>query len=231
MNWRFKLVAALSTLLVLILFFLNLPIRKFRLTRKFGSKVEAVIGWLWGIALVRGAFGVKINVVADGKLGKGPFMIVSNHVSMLDIPVLLVALRGMNFRFLAAEELFGIPVLGSAMRWSNHIPFDRRDKRAMAGTYKSLGERCFEHGQSVHVFPEGTRSPEGIGRMFGSSAFATAIRNDVEILPIRMWYSADMSEVEVLVGESIPTDEMTRIRSKFLSRQIREWMINTPRPG
>jgi len=226
---RFVLVAGLSTLLALALFSVNQYIRMFPPTRRFGSKVEAVIGWLWGIALARGAQGMKVRVVGEKPRGRRPFVIVANHTSMLDIFALFVALRGMDFRFVAAEELFRMPVFGWAMRRSNHIPFNRRDLRSMVETYKSLKERCFRHGQSVAVFPEGTRGPEI--REFGDSIFTRAIRDGVDILPIRIWYSRGGSRADVLIGPVIPVKGMGRTDGARLSESVRQWIVETPKPA
>ena len=228
MNVRLKLVGGVSTVLVLALFVINLSIRKFPLTRRIGSKIEAVIGRFWGIVLVRAA-GLRVNVSGGRSLNGGPFMVVANHTSMLDIPILLVALNGMNFRFLAAKELFQIKIFGKAMRFSNHIPFDRSDPRAMVETYDSLNDRCFRHGQSVAVFPEGTRGLEIIE--FGERGFITAIRDSVNLLPIRIWISDDSSYADVLIGEPISTDGMKRSDGKRLSENVREWVVSASSPN
>ena len=186
-------------------------------------------GWLWGIALARGGHGLKGRVAGKRPRGRKPLVVVANHTSMLDIAVLFVALRGMDFRFVAAEELFKIKIFGTAMRRSNHIPFNRRDQRSMVETYKSLNKRCFRHGQSVAVFPEGTRSADITE--FGDSIFTWAIRDGVGILPVRIWYSDDASLADVLIGEEISTKGMGRTDGSKLSESVRQWVIDAPRPG
>lgn len=223
-NARFVLVAFPVTLFVWVLFVINQYVRMFPPTRKFGSKVEAIAGWLWGIALAYGAHGMRVKVSGRRPHSRESFVIVSNHTSMLDVETLLVALRGMDFRFVAAEELFKMPVFGWAMRRSNHIPFNRSNPRSMAETYKSLKERCFRRGQSVVVFPEGTRSAEI--REFGDSIFTRAIRDGVSILPVRIFYSDDASRAEVLIGEEISTKAMTRVDGARVSEEVRQWMIH-----
>jgi len=197
-------------------------------TRKVGSKAEAAIGRFWGNVLSWGA-GLNIKVAGGESFDDAPFIIVANHTLILDTPILLVALKGLDFRFLAATKIFGIKILGQAMRLGGHIPFDREDKRAMVETYGSLKERCFRFGQSVAVFPEGTRSPEITE--FGDSVFTRAIRDGVSLLPVRIWVSDESSRVDVLIGRPIYTTGMRRGEGKRLTNEVRDWIKSVPRPG
>ncbi len=87
----------------------------------------------------------------------GPVLLVSNHVSVLDPPIIGGA-SPRELHFLAKEELFHVPVLGRLIRALNSRPVKRdgSDTRAL-----KTGLRLLEEGQALLVFPEGTRGVEG----------------------------------------------------------------------
>src|SRR5437016_3346186 len=58
----------------------------------------------------------------------GTYVFVSNHASLMDIPVLL-ALLPFQFRFFAKKGLFHIPFLGTHLRRAGHLPVDRTNAR------------------------------------------------------------------------------------------------------
>lgn len=87
----------------------------------------------------------------------GPVLLVSNHVSVLDPPIVGGA-APRELYFLAKEELFRVPLLGSLIHALNARPVKRdgADGRALKTTLRLLRE-----GGAVLVFPEGTRGVEG----------------------------------------------------------------------
>ena len=87
----------------------------------------------------------------------GPVLLVSNHVSVLD-PPLVGGAAPRPLVFMAKEELFGIPLFGRLIRALNARPVrrDGSDMRALKAALAVLAE-----GQAILVFPEGTRGEEG----------------------------------------------------------------------
>jgi 1-acyl-sn-glycerol-3-phosphate acyltransferase len=100
----------------------------------------------------------RLEVVSPSLVpATGPVLIVSNHVSVLD-PPLVGAVAPRPLHFMAKEELFRIPLLGSLIRALNARPV-RRDGSDMRALKAALA--LLQEGRAVLVFPEGTRGVEG----------------------------------------------------------------------
>ena len=87
----------------------------------------------------------------------GPVLIVSNHVSVLD-PPLVGGAAPRPVCFMAKEELFRIPLFGRLIHALNARPV-RRDGSDMRALKSSLA--LLREGRALLVFPEGTRGVEG----------------------------------------------------------------------
>ncbi|MGH7384622.1 MAG: lysophospholipid acyltransferase family protein [Candidatus Rokuibacteriota bacterium] len=87
----------------------------------------------------------------------GPVLIVSNHVSVLDPPLVGSSTPRPVF-FMAKEELFRIPLVGRLIRALNARPV-RRDGSDMRALKAALA--LLRDGRAILVFPEGTRGVEG----------------------------------------------------------------------
>lgn len=89
----------------------------------------------------------------------GPVIVAANHVSWIDPPVVSMAVYSVRFpQFVAKEELFRVPGLGSFLEGIGCIPLDRSrgDVSALRRALSALS--C---GGCMVVFPEGTRSRDG----------------------------------------------------------------------
>ena len=115
-------------------------------------------------------------------------VIVSNHQSMADIP--LLSHLPVDTKWMAKAELFRLPVLGWMLRMAGDVPVNRSDRRKGAMALK----RCahyLQEGVSVVCFPEGTRSRDGQVLPFMEGPFNLAIREGVAVLPIVVEGSGD----------------------------------------
>lgn len=106
------------------------------------------------------------------------FLLISNHQSLLDIPVLLLAFPDLGLRFVGKKELFRYILLISVVfRIQRHAKIDR--SRNFADTMREierLGRMAARRGCSPAVFPEGTRSRTGALGAFHSGAVRTILR-------------------------------------------------------
>jgi 1-acyl-sn-glycerol-3-phosphate acyltransferase len=114
--------------------------------------------------------------------GTAPRIFLANHLSTLDIWVIAPALPDTT-RFVAKKSIFWIPVLGQAMAVAGFIPIDRSDRtRAIRSLEKASGR--IRNGESVILFPEGTRSRDGKLGRFKRGAFHLAIAAGVPVVPV-----------------------------------------------
>jgi 1-acyl-sn-glycerol-3-phosphate acyltransferase len=136
----------------------------------------------WWSAAILWAAGIKVRV--HGLAGKAitePHIFASNHVSWFDVPALARALP--RYKFVAKAELFKVPIFGKAMRSAGMIEIQRENRKAAFGAYEVAAERI-RHGNSVVVFPEGTRGHAYPLRPFKKGPFVLAIAAGVPIVPI-----------------------------------------------
>jgi 1-acyl-sn-glycerol-3-phosphate acyltransferase len=128
--------------------------------------------------------GAKVKTIGLEKIEKGvSYVIVSNHVSYMDTPLLLAHLP-VNFRFMAKQELFKVPFIGPHLTKAGHISVPMDDWRAALKVLATVGVILVERGQSVLMFPEGGRSENGELLDFKDGAAYLAIKGEVKILPV-----------------------------------------------
>lgn len=128
----------------------------------------------------------EITIVVRGRehLGDGheTFILMSNHQSHYDVPVLYRAIPG-RIRMVAKAELFRIPLFGRAMRAAGMVEVNRSDRQqAMQNLRQSSS--MLEHGTLLWIAPEGTRSITGELGPFKSGGFHVALDTGHRILPI-----------------------------------------------
>lgn len=114
---------------------------------------------------------------------RNPYLVISNHQSVADIPVL--SLLPWDMKWVGKKSVFSLPILGWMMRLSRDIPVDRTSVRSRAKVFIDSKDRL-KHGVSVFIFPEGTRSPDGRIQPFSDGPFSLAIKHGVPILPIAL---------------------------------------------
>ena len=154
------------------------------------------VGIVWGKGCAFLA-GLKVNVIgAEHILRDQPVIYVSNHQSNFDIPILYAGLP-LQFRWLAKQELFKIPVFGLAMKRSGYIPIDRSDRRKAMHSINAAAQRI-QDGASVIIFPEGTRTPDGKLQPFKKGALLLAMKAKVPIIPVTIRGSYDVMQKDSL---------------------------------
>lgn len=158
---------------------------------------------------------VGIDVTAEGldKITKRPSIIVANHCSLLDIPVLGSQLD-MDYRWVAKKQLFQVPLVGWHLRACGHIAVDRGKGGNLERMQQQI-ERVLGDGGSVVFFPEGTRSSDGALQRFRAGAFITAVQAGAPVLPIVL----DGTEQLLVKGSlKFPRGSNKRVRLRVLDR-------------
>lgn len=167
----------------------------------------------WSRILLRVFLGVRMRMVGLERLGEsggGPFIIVSNHRSYTDILV-GNACMPLQFRWLAKESLFRLPLLGVAMRLAGYVPI-ARERSVSASRSLDRVKEVLRKGKSVWIFPEGTRTRQDRLGRFKRGAFLTALQSGFPVLPVVLVHTdrifltplkAVPREVTVVVGAPV----------------------------
>jgi 1-acyl-sn-glycerol-3-phosphate acyltransferase len=137
---------------------------------------------LWGETLCARC---AVRVVARGVEQvewERPLVVMANHQSHFDIPVLYAALPRV-LGMLAKQELFRIPLFGRAMRSIGCVSIDRSDAAESRASLERAAQRV-RTGSSIVVFPEGTRSTDGRVRELKKGPFYLAEAAGAPIVPV-----------------------------------------------
>ena len=148
-----------------------------------GEHVSQFATRRWSESVVRQ---LGIELVADGMEHVGqavPAVIVANHCSQLDIPVLGAVLADAEYRWVFKRELLRVPFVGWHLWAAGHIAVDRQRGGNFARMNAKIDD-ALARGLSVLFFPEGTRSKDGALRAFRGGAFKTAVRTGLPVLPV-----------------------------------------------
>ncbi|MEW2635500.1 lysophospholipid acyltransferase family protein [Streptomyces sp. NPDC048389] len=136
----------------------------------------------WSRVVLR-AFGVRIRVVGVPH-GLRSSLVVANHISWLDIPLVAAVLPG---RMLAKSEVRSWPVLGPLAARGGTLFVERDRLRTLPATVATMAG-ALRDGSRVVVFPEGsTWCGRGRGR-FRPAAFQAALDAGVAVQPVRITY-------------------------------------------
>jgi 1-acyl-sn-glycerol-3-phosphate acyltransferase len=152
----------------------------------------------------------------------GPLVVVSNHQSHLDPPLLGVGFPW-RLNYFARKSLFVSPLFGWFMASFDAIPVDR-EKSPLSGMRETL--RRLKRGEALLMFPEGSRSWDGeIGPMMGGFALL-AMRSKAAVLPaaiegaFRAWPRWNrlprLGTIHVHFGHPIPAEQVTSMTEQRL---------------
>jgi len=176
MIWVFG--AIMTFVLYLVMLFFTVLLYPFDKQRKLP---HAQCYW-WSDILLRSNPYWKMNVNGLENIDKKKtYVMVANHQSLADIMV-LYQIRA-QFKWVAKESLFKIPVLGWCMSLAKHIKLERGDFSSIKKVYREAAQ-WLRQDMSVLFFPEGTRSETGKMGEFQNGAFKLAIKEKKPVLPI-----------------------------------------------
>jgi 1-acyl-sn-glycerol-3-phosphate acyltransferase len=126
--------------------------------------------------------GMPIRIKDAHNLPQGPCVIVANHASYLDGPVLKAALPA-RFCFVIKKEVSRVPLAGLLLKRIGSEFVDRFNRHAGGMDARRL-IKAADAGQALAFFPEGTfLAHPGVGK-FHTGAFAIAARAAMPIVPI-----------------------------------------------
>ena len=135
--------------------------------------------WSW---LILATTGVEVTVHGLERLVKGKtYVFVANHQSIYDIPCLFWNIP-FQLRIIAKESLGNFPMLGPHLKRTGHMLVDR-SKPDKAGIF-GWASRLTSNGLSLIVFPEGTRSRDGMMNKFKGGSIMLAMQAGLPLVPI-----------------------------------------------
>jgi 1-acyl-sn-glycerol-3-phosphate acyltransferase len=182
--------------------------------------------WAW---LVLRVTGVDVTVCGGDALERDrSYVFASNHQSIYDIPIVFTSIP-FQLRIVAKDSLGHFPFLGWHLRRTGHLLVDR--KNPGASVVKKMA-RLISGARSLIVFPEGTRSVDGVVARFKGGMFLVAIDAGLPVVPVSIAGSRHVmlkgrlmtcpGRVTVTIHEPIPTTGVGRQGARELAERVRE---------
>lgn len=187
------------------------------------------IARLWS-RMILWTVGAKVQVEGLDRIDiSKPQVYVVNHLSAFDIPVLYTHLP-FQFRILAKKELFRYPFMGWHLHRSGQIPVVLENPKASVRSL-NLAVAAIKKGNSLVIFPEGGRSPNGQLQSFMGGAFYAAVKAQVNVVPVVLVGTYEMLKmnsyhikpgpVQMVVGAPISTAGMSTRDIAKITEQAR----------
>ena len=221
--------AALLGLVVLAVIFFGicaLPVRReayethSRFYRGLLNGATAFSLWLLGI---------HVHTQGLEKLPEGRFLLAGNHRSNFDPIVTWYALKKYDLAFLSKEENFRIPIFGRIIRRCCFLPIDRQDPRKALTAINQAAALLEGNQVSVGVYPEGTRSKEGVLLPFHNGVFKIAKKAGVPIVVVAVQgteaihknYFRRPSHVSLEIADVLPAEFVAQSRTADIGQRVR----------
>lgn len=178
--------------------------------------------WLLWTAGVR----VELRGSLPGDLASAVF--VANHSSHYDTPILFTTVPA-QLRIIAKATLGRIPFVGWHLLRAGHLLVDRTNPGPVV--LRKM-RRMIAQGASLIVYPEGSRTPDGIVQRFKGGAFLLAIDAGLPVVPISISGSRAVmpqgrlmvcpGHVRVTIHDAISTQGMTRADARALAGRVHD---------
>jgi 1-acyl-sn-glycerol-3-phosphate acyltransferase len=199
------------------------------------GRLQHKVACAWARLLLR-VSRVKVKVIGLERIEPGrSYVFVANHASYMDTPVVMAHLP-VEFRFLAKQGLFFIPMLGWHLKRAGHLPVVRGDPRASLHSMTEAARIIRDRGISVLLFPEGGRTQDGQVQEFKEGAAFIAIKAGVPVVPVGLRGTREVlpfgsghirpGAVEVLIADPIETSVLKPKDRAGLTHMLRERVMD-----
>ena len=191
--------------------------------------------WSW---LILATTGVDVETRGVERVtANRSYLFVSNHQSIYDIPVLFWHLP-FQLRILAKDSLGKFPFLGWHLARTGHVLVRRQNPGA--GVFKKVSA-LMRAGDSLIVFPEGTRSIDGRVGKFKGGIFLLAIEAGLPIVPVAVDRTRFVmrkgrltpcpGHVTLQVFDPIETSSLSKEDARALAERVRNIIATALPPG
>jgi len=154
--------------------------------RFFGYKAHKFVVDIMNLCLVSTYYllGNSVKFINHFNLPENrPVIFIANHQSLYDIAPLIWSLRDYHAKFISKIELTkGIPSISYNLKHGGGANIDRSDRRQALAEMSELGLRMKNNKWSAVIFPEGTRSKDGLVKGFQIGGIATLLKKCPEAL-------------------------------------------------
>lgn len=166
------------------------------------------------VSILKVLFKVRIHKGYDRL--EGPVLVVSNHASLADPPLLAMVANPRKVDFMAKKELFDIPLIGIWTKNVRCIPV-KRDSKGTESLKQAI--RRIKEGHVVGIFPEGTRSADGRIRPAKKGVGFLVAKTKAPVLVVYIKNSGKAlspegfkigTEVDVYAEKPIPYEEIVK---------------------
>ena len=191
-------------------------------------------GVIWGKTLSF-IFNIKLIVKGKHNLQDRNYIFVANHASLIDIPLLLIAVNRYTV-FIAKSELSKIPIFKSILDRAGFIFVDRKNNDSAVKSMNNLMDDIKKIPRSVAIFPEGTRTSDGELLPFKKGAAIFAINTDIPVIPVAIsgtfsWskkklFDMSQSVISFEFGEPITTENYSFDDRDHLNERIKTKIKN-----
>jgi 1-acyl-sn-glycerol-3-phosphate acyltransferase len=180
----------------------------------------------WGSKILKWA-GADVEVIGLDNIPEEPVVIAANHQAGFDIPLLFAKMTN-HPSFIAKIELSKIPLFASWMRMIGCLFIDRSSPRKALESFKIAAE-LINKGQTVIIFPEGTRRPVIIP--FKKGSFKLPIMAGVPVLPVTIVGTEKMidnikagrrSKVTLVIDKPVNISALDKDKQKTVHDDIRD---------
>lgn len=185
----------------------------------------------------------SLTVKGKEKAIKGQtYIIIANHQSLLD--TLVINCLGWDLIWISKAENLSVPLIGWYLRMAGYITVDRKDEESKAEMLSSSYDQL-KKGNSIMIFPEGTRNNRDEPAWFRRGAFQLAIKTNIAILPLAIegtgkffpgngWVIKDRKKLNVSVLDPVSpltigtddVDEMAKFFRKLISVELNKMRDN-----
>ena len=187
------------------------------------QNIDNLVRW-WGAKLLR-LVRLDYQVFNPHNVTFQPhtsYVVMSNHASHYDIPLIFVTFPLGSIRMIAKKELFRVPLWGRAMRAAEFISIDRNNRRQAIKDLQIAREKM-KSGIIPWIAPEGTRTRTGVMQAFKKGGFVLATQTDAIIIPVGIRGSGAIlppdtwdfhlgQKVEIHIGEPINSKDYGNVQ-------------------